>query len=122
MNTYLLIRTLHIGCAVLTLCGFTLRGYWMWTGSALLEHRLSRVLPHIIDTVLLASAIALVVMSGFYPVTTSWINYKIILLLVYIVLGTIALKRGKTPAIRRTAFLLALLSVSSIIVIARLKP
>ncbi len=63
-----------------------------------------KIIPHINDTVLLVSAIILVVLSLQYPITTAWINAKIIALLIYIILGTIALKRGKTMRIRVIAW------------------
>jgi len=122
MSTYLLLRAFHITFAVLSAGGFLLRGLWMLTDSPLLQHRLTRVLPHIVDTLLLASAVALVLMSGFYPLSTSWINLKLILLLAYIVLGTIALKRGRNRRIRATAFVLALASVAGIFAAAIVKP
>ncbi|MEX0741948.1 MAG: SirB2 family protein [Phycisphaeraceae bacterium] len=122
MSTYLLLRAFHITCAVLSAGGFLLRGLWMLADSPLLRHRLARVLPHVIDTLLLASAIALVIMSGFYPLTTSWINIKLVLLVVYIVFGSIALKRGRSRRLRAAAFVLALASVTGIFAAAVFKP
>ena len=122
MSTYLTIRTLHVTFALLSASGFILRGYWMWRGSALLQHKLTRTLPHIVDTLLLLSAIVLVLLSGFYPVTTSWINIKLLLLVAYIVLGTIALKRGRSRRMRAIAFLLALVSLAGIFYAALTKP
>jgi len=71
----------------------------------LLEHdalqlKLTRILPHVIDTLLLVSAITLVIMSGQYPLESDWVTLKLVLLSLYIVLGTFALKRGKTLAKR----------------------
>jgi len=80
-----------------------------------------RVLPHVVDTVLLASAIALAVISGQYPLTQGWLTAKVLGLLAYIVLGTIALKRGRTPAIRITAFSGALLVFFYIAAVAMTK-
>jgi uncharacterized membrane protein SirB2 len=71
---------------------------------------------------LLLSAIVLVVMSGQYPFVVAWVTIKIVLLVMYIVLGTLALKRGKTKQ-QRIAFLIAsLLTVAAIFVVAALKP
>lgn len=122
MSTYLLLRTFHIICAVLSAGGFLMRGLWMLADSPLLRHRLTRVLPHVVDTLLLASAVVLVIMSGFYPLATSWINIKVVLLLVYIVLGSIALKRGRSRRVRAAAFVMALASVVGIFVAAIFKP
>ena len=72
--------------------------------SASLQKRWVKVVPHIIDTVLLANAIVLAVMSRQYPLVDGWLTAKVAGLLVYIVLGTLALKRGKTRAVRITAW------------------
>lgn len=107
---------------MLSAAGFTLRGYWMVTESSLLQSKPSRILPHIIDTLLLLSAIALVIMSRQYPIVVGWVTIKIVLLVMYIVLGTLALKRGKTKQ-QRTGFLVAsLLTVAAIFVVAAIKP
>ena len=58
---YYAIKHLHVTCVVLSAAGFLLRGLWMITGSALLQHRLTRVLPHVVDSLLLLSAITLAV-------------------------------------------------------------
>ena len=122
MNSYLFIKTVHISCAVITFLGFSLRGYWMLVASKHLQHKLIRSLPHLIDTLLLLSAIALVVMSRQYPFRVDWVTMKVLLLIIYIVLGTFALKRGKTRRIRGLCFALALLSIAAIFSIAILKP
>jgi uncharacterized membrane protein SirB2 len=122
MNTYLLIKIVHMSCAMLSAAGFALRGYWMVAESSLLQSKPARILPHIVDTLLLLSAILLVVMSGQYPFVVAWVTIKIVLLVMYIVLGTLALKRGKTKQ-QRIAFLIAsLLTIAAIFVVAALKP
>lgn len=94
----------------------------MVTESNLLQSKPARILPHIIDTLLLLSAIALVVMSRQYPIVVGWVTIKIVLLVMYIVLGTLALKRGKTRQ-KRIGFLVAsLLTVAAIFVVAAVKP
>lgn len=108
--------------AGLSLLGFMLRGYWMLTNSALLKSKPSKVLPHIIDTVLLAAAIYLMIVSQLYPFVVNWVTAKVILLVVYIYAGTVALKRGKTKQKRVIAFIIALASVLAIFAIAATKP
>ena len=100
-----------MGCAVLSVAGFALRGALMLRDSALLQSRLARIAPHVVDTLLLASAIALAWQSGQYPFAQSWLTAKLLALVAYIVLGTIALKRGRTRAMRVVAFVLALATV-----------
>lgn len=122
MNTYMLFKTIHMACAVLTLLGFSIRGYWMLTESDLLQKKAVRILPHIIDTLLLLSAIMLVIITGLYPFVVGWVTLKLILLVVYIVLGTFALKRGKTKQSRTLFFVAALITVLAIFAIAGIKP
>lgn len=100
---YLAIKHLHVTCVVLSLIGFLLRGSWMLSGSALLQHRLTRILPHLVDTTLLLSAIWLAVAIRQYPFDAPWVTAKVLGLLAYIGLGTIALKRGRTRTIRLAA-------------------
>ena len=84
----------HITCVVLSRPGFCLRGWWMLTESAMRQHRLTRVWPHFIDTLLLGSALTMAWMSGQYPFVQGWLTAKLFGLLAYIVLGAMALRRG----------------------------
>jgi len=108
---YLLVKHVHVICAALSIAGFALRGALMMRDSALLQARLARVAPHVIDTLLLASAVALSWQSGQYPFAQGWLTAKLLALILYIVLGTVALKRGRTKRARMVAFWLALLTV-----------
>ena len=93
----------------------------MMLNSPMLARRWVRVAPHVVDTVLLASAIALAVMIGQYPLMDGWLTAKVFGLVAYIVLGTIALKRGRTRAARITAFCGALLVFAYIVAVALTK-
>ena len=115
---YYAIKHLHVTCVALSAAGFLLRGLWMMTGSPLLQHRLTRVLPHVIDSLLLLSAITLAVMIQQYPFAAGWVTAKVLGLLAYILLGTLALKRGRTMGIRITAFTAALLVYAWIVSVA----
>ena len=119
--TYTLLKYLHVICVVLSGAGFVLRGAWMLRGSPLLAQRWVRVLPHVVDTVLLASAIALALMLEQYPLVQGWLTAKLIGLVVYIVLGTIALKRGRTRGVRLTALAGALLVFAYVVAVALTK-
>jgi uncharacterized membrane protein SirB2 len=105
---YLLLRSLHIATVYLTLILFLLRGFWMLAESPRLNARWVRILPHINDSLLLFAAIAMLVVAGLNPVEQPWLMAKIIGLLAYIGLGAVALKRGKTKAIRVKALIAAL--------------
>lgn len=116
--TYTLLKYLHLACVVLSGGGFVLRGTWMMQGSPMLARRWVRVVPHVIDTVLLASAIALAAMIGQYPLVDGWLTAKVLGLIAYIILGTLALKRGRTRAVRIAAFWGALLVFTYIVTVA----
>jgi len=115
---YLLLKQVHIACAVLSIAGFAARGAMMLRESPLLDARVVRIGPHVVDSVLLASAIALAWMSGQYPFAQSWLTAKVLALAAYIALGTIALKPGRDPIARRAAFVLALATVLYIVSVA----
>ncbi len=104
---YATLKLIHVSCAITSYVLFFVRGVWMMRDSPILRSRWVRVVPHIIDTVLLASAITLVVMLRQYPFVADWITTKIAALVVYIGLGMVALSRGKTQRIRIVAWLSA---------------
>lgn len=117
--TYALLKGIHVACAVLSLLGFVLRFGAMLRGAAWLSSRVARVLPHVVDTVLLASAIALAWKMDAVPGRDAWLTAKIVALLVYILLGTIAIKRGRTMAMRAAAGCAALVVFWYIVSVAR---
>ncbi|CAG0965288.1 partial Protein YchQ, partial [Rhodocyclaceae bacterium] len=94
MNTYLLLKHLHVTCVVLSVTGFFLRGVWMLTDSPLLDRLWVRVLPHVNDTLLLLAAIGLSVVQQQYPFVHGWVTAKVLGLLAYIGFGMFALRRG----------------------------
>lgn len=112
------IKHLHILCAVLSGTGFVLQGIWMMRRSPLLDHRVTRTLPHLIDTVFLASAITLAVMSGQYPFVAPWVTSKVTALVVYILLGALALRWGPTMGVRVMAFVAAVTTFVWIVSVA----
>ena len=118
---YLAIKHLHITCVALSLAGFLLRGLWMCADSPLLYASLTRRLPHIVDALLLGSAIALAVMSGQAPFVQAWLTAKVAGLLVYIVLGALALRPGRPKPVRLGGFGAALVSFSYIVSVALTK-
>lgn len=115
---YLAIKQLHMGCAAVSFSLFLVRGAWMLQGSAMLQRRWVRVLPHLVDTVLLGSAIMLAFISSQYPFAQAWLGAKVVALLLYIVLGIIALKRGRTLRTRALAFGGAVLTFAYIVLVA----
>ena len=104
---YLLLKLTHVICVALSYAGFALRGIWMMRDSRLLERRWVRVLPHVVDTLLLASAIALAVLLKQYPLVEPWLTAKVVALLLYIGLGMVALSYGSTRRLRIGAWIMA---------------
>lgn len=118
---YLFVKYLHITCAVSSGSFFLLRGIWMLRESDMLQQRWVKVLPHIVDTLLLSSALIMVFWSAQYPFVQPWLTAKVLALLAYIGLGTVALKRGKTKAVRIWAFVAALATFAYIVAVALTK-
>jgi uncharacterized membrane protein SirB2 len=92
----MLILKIHLLTVVLSLAGFIFRGILMLNGSAMLKKKWLKIAPHVNDTILLVSAILLVRQTGHYPLEQPWLMAKIIGLLVYIGLGMMAFRFGKT--------------------------
>ncbi|MFO7542319.1 MAG: SirB2 family protein [Thiobacillus sp.] len=107
--TYTLLKHLHLTTIALTLALFILRGIWMMADSPRLRARWVRIVPHLNDTLLLASGIGLAVLIEQYPLVHGWLTAKFFALILYIVLGIFALKRGKTRGQRIAAWIAALL-------------
>lgn len=116
--SYLILKSLHLATIALTLALFILRGAWMMADSPRLQARWVRIVPHINDTLLLSSGIALAVLVQQYPLVHGWLTAKFFALIAYILLGTIALKRGRTKAQRVTAWVAALLVFGYMVAVA----
>jgi len=108
---YILIKHIHMTAAGLSILLFIVRAYWSVTCSDRLQARAVKILPHIIDTVLLVAGLTLAAIIG--P-EQPWILAKIVGVLLYIGVGTVAIKRGKTPRTRAVA---AIISVAIFIYI-----
>lgn len=116
--SYLAIKHIHITFAALSGGFFLLRGIWMLLDSQMLQKRWVKIVPHVVDTLLLVSALVMVFWSAQYPFVQSWLTAKVVALVLYIVLGTIALKRGKTKAVRTVALVAALATFAYILKVA----
>ena len=118
LNFYLLVKYLHISCVVISISLFTLRGVLELNGTPWRHRILLRRMPHMVDTVLLGSAIWLAWTLGQAPFVNGWLTAKVLPLLAYIVLGMQALGKN-TPAPQRPVyFMAALLSVGYIVGVA----
>lgn len=114
----IVVKYIHISCVLVSYLLFFVRGVWMLRASPILQHRWVKVVPHVVDSALLLSAIILATLLSVSPLSSGWLLAKIIALLLYILLGTIAIKRGKTREIRLAAWLAAQLVFIYIVSVA----
>lgn len=112
-------KFVHVAAVIITATFFFVRGIWMLRESPLLDHPFVRVAPHVNDTVLLISALLLAGMIGQYPFVSGWLTAKLIGLVVYILAGHIALRRGRNRRERGLAFVAALVALTYIVTVAR---
>lgn len=110
---YLALKHLHLTCVALSLLLFIYRGGLMYLAPQQLKARWIKIVPHVVDTFLLLSAIGLCLILRQYPFVSGWVTAKVIGVIVYIGLGTIAIKRRKS-----WAFILALLCFAYIASVA----
>ena len=118
MNWYTAAKAIHVACVGLSISGFIARYALQRRGSALVGHRLVRVAPHANDTLLLAAASVMLWAGGLDPFAVPWLSAKIAGLTGYIALGMIALRHGRTPAVRQGAFFAALVSFGYVVAVA----
>jgi uncharacterized membrane protein SirB2 len=119
--TYILIKSLHMITAIATISGFVLRGYWMMIHSDKLTLKVTRIAPHVIDTLFLLSGIVLVSILQLNVLAEPWLLAKFAGLIGYIVMGAFAIKRGPTLQIRVIAFVGALSLFAYIVGVALTK-
>lgn len=115
------VKIIHIVSVISSYLLFSLRGIWMMQGSPLLRQRWVMIFPHVIDTILLVSAITLVTMIQQYQGFSIWLGAKIGGLLLYIFLGMIALRFGKTRKTKINSFFLAQIVFFYIVLVALTK-
>jgi uncharacterized membrane protein SirB2 len=118
---YFTLKLVHQTAVALSIGGFFARGVAALRGAAWVRSRMARTLPHVVDTVLLASAIALAWMLRLSPLDTPWLAAKIVGLLAYIGLGMLALRPGRPTSVRATAWVAALLVFAYIVSVALTK-
>jgi uncharacterized membrane protein SirB2 len=117
--SYALIKLTHMSCAAVSFGLFFLRGVWMLRAPQRLRRVWVRVLPHIIDTTLLLSAVMLALRSRQYPGVEAWLTAKVVALLLYIALGLVAFRFGRTRPTRTLAWVGALGVFLYIVAVAR---
>lgn len=115
---YTAVKYAHMSFALISISFFLIRASWSVREKPILQRRWVRILPHCIDTLLLACAFYLMFASSLYPQQQPWLSAKIIALLVYIGLGTMAIKRASTARKRLIYAILAVVTFSYIGLVA----
>ena len=117
---YLDIRYLHVAAVATSITLFVVRTGWMLRAPGMLQRRWVRVVPHVVDTVLLLSGAWLAWQLGASGVR-GWLPAKLVGLVLYVVLGSIALKRGRTRGARIGAAAAAVATFAYIAAVALTK-
>ena len=113
MNSYLMLKHLHMTTVALSGLFFMVRGWWLLQNSAQLQAKWVKITPHIIDTILLCSAVGMLLVAQYFP---AWVHVKIALVIVYIALGIMAFKKANT--IEQKMFFLVAASVVYMFIIS----
>jgi uncharacterized membrane protein SirB2 len=112
------VKRVHVACVLLSGGGFFVRGILMMQESVLQQARVMKIAPHVVDSLLLMSAIALASQWGWAALQLPWLVTKIVALLLYIGLGMLALRRGRTKTVRVSAWLAAMAVFIYIVAVA----
>ena len=115
---YATLKLIHQSAVTISFAGFFARGVGMLRDAGWVKHRLAKTLPHVVDTVLIVSAVWLAWILRLTPSNAAWIGAKIGGLIAYIVIGMVALRFGRTKAFRAGAWVLAMLTFAWIVSVA----
>ena len=118
---YATVKLIHESAVTISFAGFFARGLGMLRNADWIRYRLAKTLPHVVDTVLIVSAIVLAWMLRLSPSNAPWIGAKIAGLVAYIAIGLVALRFGRTKTIRAGAWVLAMLTFGWIVSVALTK-
>ena len=119
MVDYSLIKALHVATVVISIIGFILRLGMLWLREAWLGLRPVKIVPHVNDTLLLLTGIALAALSRQYPLAQAWLTMKLVALVGYILLGMLALKPRFGKPLRLAFGAMAVLVFAYIVGVAR---
>lgn len=117
----LALKHLHLLCVVLSVSLFIWRFARRWWHPNLTLPRWAKIAPHLIDTVLLSSALGMLYLVWGNPFHFAWLRYKIVFLFLYIVFGSYALKRASGKQGQALSFAAALLCVTIMVCLAFFK-
>ena len=114
---YLTLKHIHVAFVALSLLTFLVRGVWLFIDSAMLGERWVKLLPHVVNTILLASGIALAMYLSMAPGNQPWLMAKIVGLIAYVGLGVAAF-RASGPTARKLLSTSALVAFAFIVSVA----
>jgi uncharacterized membrane protein SirB2 len=115
---YAFVKTVHEGTVALSFLGFFARGVGSLAQASWVRSGVARSVPHVVDSVLLLSALTLAWMLRINPAATPWLMAKIIGLVVYVGLGIVALRPGPPKSLQAAAWLAALVTFVYIVSVA----
>ena len=116
--SFMLLKHTHVTCVVISYMLFFLRGIWSLNGSPIMRQGWVKLVPHVVDTLLLASALAMAYLIQQYPLVDAWLTAKFFGLVLFIILGSVALKHGRTRNIRIAAWLGAQVVFAYVVLVA----
>lgn len=116
--SFMLLKHTHVTCVVISFTLFFLRGIWSFNASPIMQQGWVKVVPHAVDTLLLASALGMAYLIEQYPLVDAWLTAKFFGLVLFITLGSVALKHGRTRRIRIAAWVGAQVAFAYIVLVA----
>lgn len=107
---YMFLKHLHLTTIAISVTLLVLRFIGSMLHASVMQKHWVKIVPHINDTILLLTGVGLIAVTGFYPFTphSAWLTEKLLGVVIYILLGFVALREGKNKAIRTFALLGAL--------------
>ena len=115
---YTTVKLVHQVAVALSVTGFFARGWASFASAGWVRTRAAKTVPHVVDTVLLLSALSLAWLLRLDPRDAPWLTAKIVGLVVYVALGVVALRPGRPLWVRATAWMAALATVGWIVSVA----
>lgn len=115
---YFTVKLIHQSAVALSLTGFFVRGAASLSGATWVQSRMAKTLPHVIDTVLLLSALTLAWMLSLTPANAPWLMAKVMGLVAYVALGVIAMRPTRSRRVRVAAWLAAMATAGWIVSVA----
>lgn len=118
---YMMMKHLHLTAVVLSIVFFIVRFAWRQMDSAMASKKWVKIVPHVIDTVLLLSAASLCVILSQYPFVQGWVTFKLFGVIAYILFGLMAMKWATTRKMQWMGFAAAMVTLVLIAKVAVLK-